>query len=107
MNLRYTRRALAHLAEIRAYIEQDRPAAAASVGASIRDAVSRLTQFPDIGRPGRVDGTRELVVPRLPFIVVYRVTGSHVDVLAILHAARRWPAGPAAAPGRAATRSST
>ena len=91
MNIRYTRRALAHLAEIRAYIEQERPGGAKMTGDGIRTAVSHLAQFPEGGRQGRVTGTRELVVPRLPFIVVYRVTGNHVDVLAILHGARRWP----------------
>lgn len=93
MKVRYTRRALAHLAEIRAYIEQDRPSAARMVGESIREAVAHLAEFPEVGRPGRVAGTRELVIPRLPFIVAYRVTRSHVDVLAILHAARQWPFG--------------
>ena len=93
MKVRYTRRALAHLAEIRAYIEQDRPSAARMVGESIREAVARLAEFPEVGRQGRVAGTRELVIPRLPFIVAYRVTRSRVDVLAILHAARQWPFG--------------
>ena len=93
MIIRYTRRALAHLVEIRAYIAQDQPAAAAMVGQGIRDAVLQLAQFPEAGRAGRVAGTRELVVPRLPFVIAYRVSGQHVDVLAILHAARRWPSG--------------
>jgi toxin ParE1/3/4 len=44
-----------------------------------------------MGRPGRVPGTRELVVAGTPYIVAYRVTASRVDVLAIIHAARRWP----------------
>jgi len=91
VKIRYTRRALAHLAEIRAYIEQNRPGAAKAVGESIRAAVSHLVQFPEAGRLGRVDGTRELVIPRLPFIVAYRIKDDHVDVLAILHTARRWP----------------
>lgn len=91
MNVRYTRQALGHLVDIRTYIAQDRPGAAAAVGAGIQAAVSHLVQFPEAGRPGRVDGTRELVVPRLPFIVAYRIKESHVDVLAILHAARKWP----------------
>ena len=91
MKIRYTRRALAHIAEIRAYIEKDRHGAAQAVGENIRAAVSHLVQFPEAGRPGRVDGARELVIPRLPFIVAYRIKDDHVDVLAILHTARRWP----------------
>ena len=91
MNIRYTRRALSHLAEIHASIEPDRPGAAKAVGESIRAAVSHLAQFPEAGRQGRVAGTRALIVPRLPFIVAYRIEKSHVDVLAVLHGARQWP----------------
>ena len=91
MKVRYTRRALAHLSEIRAYIAQDRPGSAKAVGETIRAAAAHLAQFPEAGRPGRVSGTRELVVPRLPFVVAYRVAEGHIDILAILHGARRWP----------------
>ena len=92
MKVRYHREALADLAEGRAYIAQDRPAAAAAVGQRIRAAIAALGDFPEQGRLGRVAGTRELVIPRLPFVVAYQVTPDHVRVLAIVHAARRWPA---------------
>lgn len=91
MTIRYTRLALAHLSEIRAYTEKHRLGTVKAVGESILAAVSHLGQFPEAGRLGRVNGTRELVVPRLPFVVAYRVMGNDVEVLAILHAARRWP----------------
>jgi toxin ParE1/3/4 len=44
-----------------------------------------------MGRPGRVPGTRELVIPNTPFIVPYRVVGNTIQVLRILHGARPWP----------------
>jgi toxin ParE1/3/4 len=91
--VRYQRAALADLAELRAFIAADRPRAALDVGRRIRSAIDRLAESPNRGRPGRVPGTRELVVPRLPFIVAYRVDIDQVVVLAILHAARRWPTG--------------
>lgn len=91
MKLRYTRKALGHLLEIHAYTEQVWPGTSHEVGKTIEQAISRLLQHPELGQVGGVEGTRELVVPNLPFIVAYRVSGSHVDVLAILHAARRWP----------------
>ncbi len=91
MIVRYTPSALAHLAEVRAYIALERPATAREIGQRIREAVTRLADFPHTGRTGRVEGTRELVIPRLPYIVVYLVSAEHVDVLAILHGARRWP----------------
>lgn len=93
MRIRYTRQALADLDEARAYIAQERPATAQAIGQRIREAVTGLASFPDRGRPGRVSGTRELVIPGTSFIVAYRVGGGNVDVLAILHGARRWPSG--------------
>ena len=92
MKVRYHREALADLAEVRAYIARNNAAAAAAVGQRIRAAVAALADFPEQGRPGRIPGARELVIPRLPFIAAYQVTPDHVRVLAILHAARRWPA---------------
>jgi len=89
--LRYTRQALADLDEARAYIALDSPGAARRVAARIRNAIEELRRFPEIGRPGRVLGTRELVVSGTPFLVAYRVSGNAVSILAILHGARRWP----------------
>jgi len=89
--LRYTRRAVRDLDQAYAFIALDNPAAARRVAASLRAAIEGLRQFPERGRIGRVTGTRELVVPRTPFIVAYRVTGDAIDVLAVIHAARSWP----------------
>jgi toxin ParE1/3/4 len=44
-----------------------------------------------MGRPGRVSGTRELVIPGTPYIVPYRVRGGKLEILRILHATQRWP----------------
>jgi plasmid stabilization system protein ParE len=44
-----------------------------------------------LGRPGRVEGTRELVVPRTPYIIPYTVIGDRVMILSIIHSARQWP----------------
>jgi toxin ParE1/3/4 len=73
------------------HILADNPAAALSVHAAIRRAVERLATYPEIGRIGRVAGTRELVIPRLPYVVVYRVRETRVQILRLLHTARRWP----------------
>ena len=91
MKLRYTRQALADLGEARSYIAERNPEAAAAMADRIRTAIGSLTVFPDRGRPGRISGTRELVIPATPFVVAYRVADGHIDVLAILHGARRWP----------------
>lgn len=84
---RYFRR----LEDIKERIAADNPAAASRMIERIRDAVSRLARFPASGRPGRVVGTRELVIPGTPYIVPYRVTGDAVQIITILHGAQRWP----------------
>lgn len=92
MRLRWTRLAERDLDEIADYIGADNPAAAARVVLEIVDQVETLLpQHPAIGRPGRVPGTRELVIRGLPYIVPYRVRDSDLELLRVLHASRRWP----------------
>jgi toxin ParE1/3/4 len=82
--------AVADLVALRAYIEQDDPAAAQRVALHIIRNVL-LPNSPEMGRPGRVPGTRELVIPRTPYILPYRLVGNTTQVLRVFHAARRWP----------------
>lgn len=91
MRLRWSQAALADLIELRAYIAQDRPQAATSVARRILDTVSHLERFPKMGRPGRVAGTRELVVSRTPYLVPYRIREDTIELLRVLHGARKWP----------------
>ena len=91
MRVRYTRQALADLVEVRMFIAERNPGAAAATIARIRDAIGGLTLFPERGRRGRIEGTRELVVPAMPFVVAYRIRNGELAVLAIVHGARRWP----------------
>ena len=92
MRLRWTRLADRDLDEIAEYIEADNPAAAVRVVLEIINQVETLLQeHPAIGRPGRVPGTRELVIRGLPYIVPYRVRDNELELLRILHTARRWP----------------
>jgi toxin ParE1/3/4 len=84
--------AIADLVALRAYIEQDDPAAAQRVALHIIHSVETLLpNSPEMGRPGRVSGTRELVIPRTPFIVPYRLVGNAIHILRIFHSARQWP----------------
>jgi toxin ParE1/3/4 len=77
--------------EIHHYIAED------SIGAADRqldllfESILGLSRFPGKGRAGRVHGTRELVVPGTPYIVVYRLIDTTIQILSILHGARRWP----------------
>ncbi len=77
--------------EIRERIAEDNPAAATRIVLRIRMAVERLATSPGLGRPGRVAGTRELVVPGTPYIVPYRLTGDIVQIITVLHSAQKWP----------------
>jgi toxin ParE1/3/4 len=83
--------AIADLVALRAYIEDD-PAAAQRVALHIiHNIETLLPASPGMGRPGRVPGTRELVIPKTPFIVPYRLVGNTIQILRIYHGARRWP----------------
>jgi len=90
MRVKWTRRALRALDEITEYIARDRPLAAQRMLERVRDAVTSLAAHPDLGRQGRVPGTRELIVAGTPFIIPYRVR-EDIEILSVLHAARRWP----------------
>lgn len=90
MVLKWTKTALANLVSIVEYIERDNPVRAASFALEIRTKTNSLTEFPELGRPGRVAGTRELVI-HPNFIIPYRVRGGVVEILRVQHAARRWP----------------
>ncbi|MDO4706613.1 MAG: type II toxin-antitoxin system RelE/ParE family toxin [Comamonadaceae bacterium] len=91
VKLVWTRPAAADRRELRAYIAQDNPSAALALDALIAEKVARLLEHPQLGRPGRVPGTRELVAHR-NYIVIYDVSDELVRVLRVLHAARQWPA---------------
>jgi len=91
LRIRWTERATRDLDAIEAYIETDDPAAAVRVILRILGAVEHLADHPHLGHPGRVEGTRELVIAQLPYIVPYRVRGNVLEILRVLHAAMRWP----------------
>jgi len=89
MILRYKARALADLEAIYDYIAQDDPTAARGVVQRIVRSIGRLAIIPLSGRPGVVRGTRILAVPGLPYVVIHRVRENTVDIVAVLHSARR------------------
>jgi toxin ParE1/3/4 len=76
---------------VRSYIAKDNPAAARRIALRIVEAVEQLPDNPHVGRPGRVPGTRELVIVRTPYIVPYRVHRNALEILRVYHGARRWP----------------
>jgi toxin ParE1/3/4 len=91
VNIVWSPRAIEHLAHLRAYIAQDNPNAANRVAAARLDAVERLAELPNLGRPGRVAGTRELVMPGTPYVIPYRLRGDRLEVIAVFHGRQKWP----------------
>lgn len=91
MQLRWSREAAADFTAIIQYIRQDNSAAAQRVARTMLRIMDQLKSFPNRGRLGRVEGTRELLFPPLPFIVVYRVKEDAVEIARVLHGAQRWP----------------
>jgi toxin ParE1/3/4 len=91
IELRWTEAAVADLERIADYLFEQTPEHAARVVRSIYDAPAKLQEFPYLGRPGRVDGTRELVLTALPYLVIYVHTGEVIHLARILHGAQRWP----------------
>lgn len=89
MNIGWSPTARADLRHIEAYIAERNPRAAAKVAQAILPGIESLRQFSGIGRPGRVPDTRELVISDTPYIVPYRVVGERVDIIAVIHGARR------------------
>jgi toxin ParE1/3/4 len=94
MTVVWSPEAIEDLTSLRAYIAEDDPAAAQAVVLRIIQHIEQsLPNHPQIGRPGRVAGTRELVVPKTPFIVPYRLQEHVIQILRVYHGARRWPEG--------------
>lgn len=91
MRLRWLVSARVDLARIVDEIAIDNPVAADAFQMRLFKMVGHLTTFPDAGRTGRVAGTRELIVPEHPYVIVYRTTVEAVEVLKVLHGARQWP----------------
>ncbi|MBT9459449.1 MAG: type II toxin-antitoxin system RelE/ParE family toxin [Burkholderiaceae bacterium] len=91
MQIKWLRTALRNLDDEATYIAQDDPAAAGLVVARVLEAVAQLADQPGLGRPGRVPGTRELVVLKTRYLVPYRVQGNIVEVLRVFHTSRRLP----------------
>ena len=92
MKIEWTETAQSHLLHLDTYLFERSPAGADRLVDRIVAVVGSLDRFPLSGKPGRVDGTRELVVPSTSYIVAYRIHHEAVHVLAIMHGAQRWPA---------------
>ena len=91
MTVVWSPRAIGHLAALRDWIARENPGAAARTATTLLAAVDRLAELPNLGRPGRVSGTRELVVPGTRYVIPYRMRGEGLEIIAVFHGRQRWP----------------
>ena len=91
MKIVWTEPALQDLREIFEYISEEKPNAARALLVEIKERVITLQDNPQLGRVGRVDGTRELVLTGTQYILPYRVKDRQIQILAVFHTARKWP----------------
>lgn len=91
MRLVWTQPAVRDLQFLRTYITRDNPQAASRQVMIILAAVAGLEHFPDSGRLGRKNGTRELVIGKTPYLAVYRKRADRIEILRILHGRHAWP----------------
>ncbi len=83
--------AVVDLHALRHYIGQENPRAAKKIASQLLEAVELLSAQPNLGRPGRILHTRELIVSNTPYIIPYRVVNGTIEILRVLHAAMQWP----------------
>lgn len=91
MSIRWLPQAQSNRLEQLDYIAQDKPLAAIGQDEQIERQINMLLAHPKMGRPGRVTGTRELVISGTPFVVIYRLQEQSIEVLRLLHSAQQWP----------------
>jgi addiction module RelE/StbE family toxin len=91
MRIKWLRTALINLGDEADYIAQENPRAAQEFVSQLMGSIEQLSELPNMGRAGRVFGTRELVISGYPYIVPYRVKNEMVEILRVLHTARQWP----------------
>jgi toxin ParE1/3/4 len=94
MKVRFSAAARADIQSIYDFIASDSPKVAARVVGAIEQSTMRLAEFPLSGRSGVVESTRELVIPRLPYIAVYTLNIETVEIVAVFHAAQDVPRSP-------------
>ena len=90
-SIKWLRRALKNLEQAYNYIAETDVDAAIGVVLKIQTATAQLSEFPVMGRVGRVGETRELVIASTPYVIIYRVKGNAVEILRVLHSSQKYP----------------
>lgn len=90
MKIRWTAQAADDLVSVHKFLAKDSSRAANKLVDTILSEIDTLERFPSLGRTGRVQGTKELVIAHIPYIVAYRWLHGHIEILGVLHGARKW-----------------
>lgn len=91
MKIKWLDSAIDNLSNIADYIAEDNPQKARQLVSKIRSAISNLSKQPSMGRIGRVQGTRELIIVGTAYLIIYRLKPDSVEILRVLHGAQKWP----------------
>ncbi len=91
MQVKWLKRALDNLNDEAEYIAQDNPQAAHALVTHVIKSVNQLANLPNLGRAGRIFGTRELIITDFSYIIPYRVKSEVVEILRVFHTSRKWP----------------
>ena len=91
MKVVWSNRAVRHLTAVRDHIDKENPKASQEIAVRILEGTELLVEHPSLGRPGRIVGTRELIIAGTPYLVPYRVRGDRLELLALFHGRQKWP----------------
>ena len=91
MRVKWLRTTLINLSDEAEVISKENPSAAHDFVTEVMNSIEQLSAFPNLGRAGRVFGTRELVISGYPYIIPYRVKNETLEILRVFHTARQWP----------------
>lgn len=91
LNVKWTKQALNDLESAREFVTSEHPQNLELTIENIQSSIGQIKIFPEIGRVGRVKGTRELVFSQMPFILIYRKMKSSIEIISLLHQSRKWP----------------
>jgi len=91
VRIRWLIRASHDLNHVQDYIAQDNPHAAIETVLRIIETVEKLIEYPGLGRPGMIEGTRELVISGTPYFLPYRVKEDRIEIMRVMHGAQKWP----------------
>ena len=93
MEIKWLKKALKNLDDEANFIAKENPVAARNTVQKILNHVELLINNPSLGRPGRIHGTRELVIDNTSYIVPYRVNNNGIEILRVFHTSRKLPEG--------------